>query len=865
MKGTRVTKPVSSVAITPHGRNSLLASAVSGVLLASAFGAPAVAQQVQIDAKGPLEEIIVTARYRDEQLQEIPIAITAINAQEMEMRAFTTAYEVAYTVPNASFRPAQAAYGNTMTAFIRGIGQYDFDQAFEPGVGIYVDDVYQPFMLGTQLDLIGVDRVEVLRGPQGTLFGRGSIGGVVRLISKKPQGDDTGYVDATVGSYDRVDLRAGYDFGITDNLFAQVSAASRKRSGYQDVIDFACKFPEQAGFLPVRDPSRGRNCKTGTQCGEDIDAIRGQLRWVATDDVEFLLAADYQNDQSEAKADTIINIQYPLDASGNELPNSNYALYNNLYVAHVPTPEEPWGYGIPYDNRFIPDDIYETYATYNDPASGLSFRPTSAIEREAIAGTMNWELSDNVTLTAIASYTDIKSQLSSDADASPINFQVTAGQQDFDWVTGEVRLAGRAADRVDWTVGAFYYSGDATNRQAVSFPPIPFGIVAGIPGFGPAFAASCVESPPGPANPCAFFGSPLFSNVSVNTRNVADSESYAGFGHVVFDLTDQISINAGVRYSQDTKDVDFDNSLVAASINIDEDHTDWRVGIDFKVNEDVLTYASVATGYRPPAYNPRPFQASQAVAVGGEEATAYELGFKSELFDRQLRLNLAAFYTDYNERIVPIGGGDCTSGTEQDPSTPGVIPDSDGDFCFPNTFTSLTSYQQLQDGEVQGAEVELEWRPVDGLLLNGIFGWTDWSSPEVDDCDFNLDGQPDPGLVCSDRANFVPEYNWSLGAAYDFAFSNGSMLTPRVDVYGQSEICSSVVSGLSCSDGYELLNLRLQWSSPDAKWTVALGGTNVTDEEYFLNIFDLTLFQQNTVEAQPGRPAEWYVTFGRNF
>lgn len=827
----------------------------SGFFIASSASAQESEAQ---ESEQPLEEIIVTSRYREERLQETPIAISAITAEEIKMRAFTTAYEVGYTVPNASFRPAQAAYGNTMTAYIRGIGQYDFDQAFEPGVGIYVDDVYQPFMLGTQLDLIGVDRVETLRGPQGTLFGRGSIGGVMRLVSRKPQGDETGYLNVTLGSFDRIDLSGGYDFSLTDNLFAQVSAASRKRTGYQDVIDFACRFPSLAGNLPVRDPSRGRNCITNTQGGEDIDAFRGQLRWVASDNVEMILTGDFQNDQSEAKADTLIDIRYPVDLSNNTIPTSGYVLFDNEYINHVPTAAEPWGYGIPYDDRFIPSDIYQSYATYNDPASGLTFKPTSAIRREAVSGTVNWDLTDNMRLTAIGSYTDIESQLSSDADASPFNFQTTAGQQDFDWSTAEVRLSGGAmADRLDWTVGAFYYSGKAINRQAVSFPPIPYGILRASIGLPPAVAVACVENPVGG---CPIPG-PLFSNISVNTQNVADSENKAVFGHVVFDLTDRLSANAGVRVSNDTKDVAFDNSLVAAPISIDDDHTDWRAGVDFQATDLMLVYGSVATGYRPPAYNPRPFTPAQAIEVGGEEAIAYELGFKSDLFDQRLRLNLAAFYTDYKERIVPIGGTECIPPAAL-PTDPGAIQDSDGNFCF--AVTSLTSYQQLT-GEIQGVELEFIWRPTDALSINGLVGYTDWSSDEVDNCDLNLDGAPDPGFVCSDATNFVPEYNWTVGAAYDIPMSSGARLTPRVDVYGQTEICSSFASPLSCAEGYELINVRLQWESPDSKWTAAVGGTNVTDEEFFLNIFDLTVFGQNTVEGQPGRPAEWYVSFGRSF
>ena len=164
--------------------------------------------------------------------------------------------------------------------------------------------------------------------------------------------------------------------------------------------------------------------------------------------------------------------------------------------------------------------------------------------------------------------------------------------------------------------------------------------------------------------------------------------------HVVFDLTDRLSANAGVRVSNDTKDVDFDNSLVAAPINIDDDHTDYRVGLDFKATDDLLVYGSVATGYRPPAYNPRPFTPAQAVAVGGEEAIAYELGLKSELFDRRLRAEPCrvlhrlqrAHRADRRNRVP--------GRRRLYPRIPGAIQDSNGNYCF--AVTSLTNYEQLR-------------------------------------------------------------------------------------------------------------------------------------------------------------------------
>ncbi len=398
-----------------------------------------------------------------------------------------------------------------------------------------------------------------------------------------------------------------------------------------------------------------------------------------------------------------------------------------------------------------------------------------------------------------------------------------------------------------WTAGAFFYQSAAENYQAVSFPPILWGIFRNVVGLPAPIAASIIDAP---------------GNVSVNTANVADSNSYAGYANGTYDLTEKLRLTAGIRYSHDSKDVSFDNTFVVAPINIDYHHTDWKAALDYQINGDTLIYGSAATGYRPPAYNPRPFTPDQAVAVGGEEATAYELGVKADMLQKTLRTNLALFYTDYHDRIVPIGGTECV-GPPANATDPGAIQDSNGKICFATT--SLTNYVQLHGAHIQGAELEVTWRPIAPLTLSGSYGYTDWSSPDINNCDFNQDGKPDPGITCSDRPTYVPKYNWNFTTTYEIALPNGGRLMPRADVYGQSEICSSITSTLSCQPAYVLADARLQYNTANNGWMIAVGGTNVFNKQYWLNTFDLTPFGQNTVEGQPGRPAEWYLTFSRNF
>jgi iron complex outermembrane recepter protein len=804
------------------------------------------------DDESLLDEIVVTARYREERLQQTPIAITAITSEELQQRSFTNAYEVGYVTPNASLRPAQAAFGNTMSAYIRGIGQYDFDFAFEPGVGIYVDDIYNPFTLGSQIDLLDLDHVEVLRGPQGTLFGRGSIGGAIRYVTADPKGDNTGSISATWGDYDRVDLRASYDFSLVeDKLFARIAGVSKSRDGYQDVIDFACAYPSLAGNLNPQSPNPGKGCKVGTQGGEDVTGIRAALRWLPSEDFEVTLTGEYIDDASEARADTLTAVA-----------PAAVQQYQDNYLAPV--------LNIQYDERFLPPNPFVTYATFSDPRSGLSFKPETAFEKTTMSGDFEWDISPTLNAKLVLAHTEIDSRFATDADGSPLNMQNVDGVQDINYDTVELRFSGRMFDRLDWTLGGFYYDGTAVTDQTVSIPWLSMLLDQFLPNsIGPCILCGTLTFP----EAAALLDSDPTTYTFVQAHNEHEANNRSLYAHFVYDLSDRLALSVGGRYSKDEKVVAFDNKrVVNPRVVVDDSHMDWRVGLDFKLSDDVMYYGSASSGYRPGAYNSRPFQATQVVAVDQEEAISYDIGVKADMFDRTLRVNLALFYVDWKTRILPVGGTECPLldlgpppvYATVDPSTPGAVQDSLGQWCNPPT-VSRTFYANAP-ADIKGAEVEMVWHPTDALMLTGIVGLLNWKSPDLDNCDFNLDGVPDAGVTCfSDLPPFVPDQNWSFGASYRFDLANGSAITPRVDIYGQSEICQGPTFQVSCADGYQLINGSLLWASADNDWLVTLGITNMSDEEYYLNSFDLTGFGQPTSEKQPGRPQEWFVKFQRNF
>ena len=293
-----------------------------------------------------------------------------------------------------------------MSAYIRGIGQYDFLPEFEPGVAIYFDDVLHPVIFASSIDLMDLERVEVLRGPQGTLFGRGSIGGAIRYISKPPQGDDTGNVSVTYGDFNRIDIRASYDFKLSDTVFARVRGVSKKRDGYQDVIDFACRNPLLAG--------RGDGLAAD---GADADTLPDVVAAGSAADNAFAIPASHAKprrelqDRHPGRPERHRRARRVALCAERQLRSD---LHRRVHERHVRSARRHAGAyrshsdhlhdacrsrchsisgamrvartGVPFDERFIARDIYTSYATFDDPVTGLHVpirRPRSRKSRSA--------------------------------------------------------------------------------------------------------------------------------------------------------------------------------------------------------------------------------------------------------------------------------------------------------------------------------------------------------------------------------------------------------------------------------------------------------------------------------------------------
>jgi iron complex outermembrane recepter protein len=806
-------------------------------MLAAAFiTAPALAadQPATTAEANTLEEIVVTAEFRAEKNQETPISITALSGDSLTERGISNLDDVMKAAPNVQTFQSAAAFGKTMAASIRGIGQGDFNFAqTEQGVGIYIDDVYFANTFGSGIDLLDIDRVEVLNGPQGTLFGKNSIGGAIRLVSQQPTGDNSGYAEVTVGDYSRREVRAGFDVAlINDVLMLRVSGLSKDRDGYVNRIDYACAHPSTAGSLPVQQLGNG-NCTLGTEGGVNVIGGRAQLRWVPNDVIEDKLEASVLDDNSEAAAEVLV--------VGDPALAPALAGFNTSTL--IPK------FGIPYDQRFQTGGTYTNYSTFYDPLLGTSYPAVNTVHEWSTSNVLTWAITPQIQLKSITAAQGWWGNFSDDQDNSPLGLAWAYNLLDHRQFTQEFRLTGDSFDnKLDWTLGAFYFHGYSLNRGHIDL-----NFLAGF-------------FPPGPP----FFGQPVFG---FNQNDPAYVTDRAGFAQATYKITDQLHATGGIRYTEEDKSYTFNHYnpiLLIPNPVLDlrdvvgrtsYDHVDWKAGLEYQWTPDLMTYASATTGFRGGGINGRPFDNAQVVTFAPEKLLEYEIGIKSEWFDHRLRANLAGYYGLYRDVII----------TSQRTDLDGLP------FAGP---------ENVGAADISGFEFQLDATPLAGLTISYTAGLTNYVWKNLG----NNQGCQDLGAAAIPEGT-APNYNcvtynpgysdinvgtarWtsSLGAQYAIPLGDAGSLTPRLDANYHSIIYADNYNkynpdgtGIAATPGMTLLNGRLTWESINRIWSVSAFMTNIANRYYYQSFLELRTDGEGQLLAQPGEPREWGISFRRKF
>lgn len=378
-----------------------------------------------------LEEVVVTARKREETLHDTPISITAISGDSLEIRGFTSIAEIEKITPNLTYQSNPQAGGSSSvaTVYIRGVGQRDFLGTIDNGVGFYIDDVYIARTVGAIVDLLDIDRVEVLRGPQGTLFGRNSVGGAIKLHTLAPAEEFGGYFDATVGTDNKVRLRGKVDIPVSENFLTSFSALFGKQDGY------------------VERPA-------GSDLGDDdVQALRGSFLWNASDSVVITFSADYSQEEENGPA-------FVLADAGTLAPGGFPGFHNNVIAGA--TCAYPGGITSTdpacYNSQWVSDQNLGTAPTFsNTTAWGTRLG-------------VEWTLNDSLTLKSITAYRDLDSEFARDSDASPILITHFFDSFDSDQFSQELQLLGTSFDgKLDWITGLYYFDEDGTNINLLEF------------------------------------------------------------------------------------------------------------------------------------------------------------------------------------------------------------------------------------------------------------------------------------------------------------------------------------------------------------------------------------------------------------
>lgn len=769
-------------------------------LLVVAFLQPAPAALAETP-EATLEEVLVTARKREELLQDTPISITAFSQEDIEIRKLNDISQLAEFTPNLEFDFTAPISGSTNNAsvFIRGVGQTDYVPNKDPGVGIYLDGIYLARTVGSVLNLLDVERVEVLRGPQGTLFGKNTVGGAINVITVKPTDAFEAGADLTLGTDDRADLRGYLNTPISENLSGRLSFGRFRRDGYM------------------------RRILVGDELGDD-DEIAGRLalRWSQESDFAANLAFDYSKADERSTAARLLSTDI-------RVPTSPFSIgdvptifagqaYNVLIGAPGPCVETVFGClpplpptAVPFDRRWLTDNAFETNATGPHRSEHTVL---------GVNATLAW-IRPGVDVKSMTGYRKNKAYFGRDPDGSPLVIGETEVWVDHEQLSQELQFSNAAdQDRLDWVGGLFYLSEEGKQHDYVPFADETFQFYASV---GIPIPNFLLANGPDSVN-------------SIDSLGIYAEGSYA--------LTERWELTAGLRWTDETRETIANTtqggmqSVANPQASIDFQDTSGRVILSFSPTESLMGYASYSEGFKSGGFNhrfaipPPPFSPLESpTRFAPEEVQTYELGFKALLWSDRLRLNSAVFHSGYDDIQVLVF-----------------------DLGVPRTINAAAA-------EIDGLEFELQLAASRQWRVDLAYGYLDAGYTALDEDIPGAFGNPISIVPLTLESRFVntPEHAIALGAQADYEIGGGSHIRFRTDARFRSEVANDAVNTPELiQDDFWLFSASLDWTPAGCPCELSLFGENLTDEEYFLSgAADSP--GSGTAEVIMARPRQWGI------
>ena len=848
------------------------ALAASVAMSLSMSSAAVLAQETTPDSEEiALEKITVTAQKRVQNLQEVPVSVTAFSGDAMSESVIKDIYDLNTNVPGFGSFQSQSATNSSFS--IRGVGTSSQNFGLESSVGLYVDGVFRARQNSMINNLVDVEAVEILRGPQGTLFGKNTPSGavLVRTVAPSHDGND-GFFEATVGNFGLVNYSGAASISAIDDVLAfRVTAFGSQRDGIVSDV--------------------GKN-DFGDDVVNDRDrwGARFQALYTPSDDVSLRIIADY------AEIDEIC-CGAPVFLSNNRV-NPNGQIGTDLALPSL------GGTVIEGGDKFFDREI------------AVSFLPESTMEDKGLSAELNWDLSDNLSLVAISAYRSFESFDLIDSDFTDADLFGTRNDAEQSSFSQELRLD-YTSENVNAILGLYYFQQDLdldyslfTDTLFNEFFIASSGTQDLIDGINAVSAAT------------GGFIAPVATAAPAGTGfdHIAEQEheSYAIFGQFDYKINDEWTVTAGLRYTDETKDLSTRFSEVGPGIDgleqdtslwpnpntavptllgilggqidltdpaqlvaaqqtfapfadpgwgflllgtttrpradivetLEDDQITGTLKLSWQPDRDTLVYGSFGTGYKSGGTNTDRITEGFNPIFEAETSQSFELGFKKDFVDQNIRINAAAHYTTVDDFQA-------------------------------NTFTGNGfNLQNAGDYEISGLELEMTWLPMDDLEINLGYALVnaEYETFERGNCWVAYTwhtGVDDPGRVnptdqfCNrsgDRPAGEPENYAILKVKKELDFSDSIYTYLQAEYSYTSDIILDGSSDpFAVQDSYNLLNLRLFMNFLDYDMDVIFWGRNVTDEEYVNRTIFNTPIQEGKLNGYVAEPATYGVTIKKRF